>query len=253
MNRKTIIFWTLGIVAVIGVVAAGIWRALPKEADKHILVMFSEAERRYDFVDYESIILKHFDEHNINADVTFRYLDCERWAPGEEITKAKEIVETVNGKRRLDMIVTIGDQATYSTLCNDVKPINEIPVIFAAVQFPNWNQIKKFQNVTGLSDAPDVATNIHLAEKMAGKRQTFTLLDNTFLDNKMRELINSQLTDTADIINNLDWHESVLDLMTKYSDRFSITPLSLRRMWLNRKQGEEITKGEEQNLVRLLR
>ena len=253
MNRKTIIFWILGIVAVMGIIVAGIWYSMPKVADKHILVMFSEAERRYDFIDYESIILKHFDKHQINADVTFRYLDCERWAPGVEIEKAREIVEKANRQRKLDMIVTIGDQATYSTLCNNVKPINEIPVIFAAVQFPNWEQIKKYPNVTGLSDAPDVAKNIHLAEKMAGRRQTFTLLDNTFLDNKMREQINTQLTDTADIINNLDWHESVLDLMTKYSDRFSITPLSLRRMWLNRKQGEEITKGEEQNLVRLLR
>ena len=78
MNRKTIIFWILGIVAVMGIIVAGIWYSMPKVADKHILVMFSEAERRYDFIDYESIILKHFDKHQINADVTFRYLDCER-------------------------------------------------------------------------------------------------------------------------------------------------------------------------------
>ena len=253
MIKRKIIIWTLGIVAVMGVIAAGIWYSIPKVADKHILVMFSEAERRYDFIDYESIILKHFDKHNVNADVTFRFLDCERWAPEDEITKAKEIVETANRQRKLDMIVTIGDQATYSTLCNDVKPINEIPVVFAAVQYPNWDLIKKHINVTGLSDAPDVAKNIRLAEKLAGRRQTFTLLDNTFLDNKTRQLINQQLEVCYDIINNLDWHESVLDLMTKYSKSFSITPLSLRRMWLNRKQGEKITKGEEQNLVRLLR
>ena len=253
MIKRKIIIWTLGIVAVMGVIAAGIWYSIPKVADKHILVMFSEAERRYDFIDYESIILKHFDKHNVNADVTFRYLDCERWAPEDEITKAKEIVETANRQRKLDMIVTIGDQATYSTLCNDVKPINEIPVVFAAVQYPNWDLIKKHINVTGLSDAPDVAKNIRLAEKLAGRRQTFTLLDNTFLDNKTRQLINQQLEVCDDIINNLDWHESVLDLMTKYSKSFSITPLSLRRMWLNRKQGEPVTKGEEQNLVRLLR
>ena len=253
MIKRKIIIWTLGIVAVMGVIAAGIWYSIPKVADKHILVMFSEAERRYDFIDYESIILKHFDKHNVNADVTFRFLDCERWAPEDEITKAKEIVETANRQRKLDMIVTIGDQATYSTLCNDVKPINEIPVVFAAVQYPNWDLIKKHINVTGLSDAPDVAKNIRLAEKLAGRRQTFTLLDNTFLDNKTRQLINQQLEVCDDIINNLDWHESVLDLMTKYSKSFSITPLSLRRMWLNRKQGEEMTKGEAQNLVRLLR
>lgn len=253
MIKRKIIIWTLGIVAVMGVIAAGIWYSIPKVADKHILVMFSEAERRYDFIDYESIILKHFDKHNVNADVTFRYLDCERWAPEDEITKAKEIVETANRQRKLDMIVTIGDQATYSTLCNDVKPINEIPVVFAAVQYPNWELIKKHINVTGLSDAPDVAKNIRLAEKLAGRRQTFTLLDNTFLDNKTRQLINQQLEVCDDIINNLDWHESVLDLMTKYSKSFSITPLSLRRMWLNSKKGEPVSKGEEQNLVRLLR
>ena len=234
-------------------IAAGIWYSQPKQADKHILVMFSEAERRYDFTDYQTIIKKHLRQHHVNADITFRYLDCERWAPAEEIDKAREIVEKANKARRLDMIITIGDQATYSTLCNDIKPINTLPVIFAGVQYPNWEQIKKFRNVTGLSDAPDVAKNIHLAYKLAGKKQTFTLLDNTFLDNKTRQLINQQLIDSTDIINNLDWHESMLDLMTQYSDRFSITPLSLRRMWLNSKKGEPITKGEEQNLVRLLR
>ncbi|MGM9779988.1 MAG: ATP-binding protein [Prevotella sp.] len=253
MKKKKIIIWSLGIVAVLGVIAAGIWYSMPKVADKHILVMFSEAERRYDFVDYQSIILKHFDRHNINADVTFCYLDCERWTPGVEIDKAREIVEKANQKRKLDIIVTIGDQATYSTLCNDVKPINEIPVLFAGVQYPNWEQIRKYSNVTGLSDAPDVAKNIYLAEKLAGRRQTFTLLDNTFLDNKTRQLINQQLENRDDIINNLDWNESVLDLMTKHSKTFSITPLSLRRMWLNSKKGEELPKGEEQNLVRLLR
>ena len=82
MIKRKIIILTLGIVALTGVIAAGIWYSMPKVADKHILVMFSEAERRYDFIDYENIILKHFDEHDINADVTFRYLDCERWAPG---------------------------------------------------------------------------------------------------------------------------------------------------------------------------
>ena len=253
MKKGKVIAWTLGVVAVMAVIAAMIWHSMPKVADKHILVMFSESERRYDFLDYEQIILKHFDGHDINADVTFRYLECERWAPGEEIKKAGEILEKVNRHRKLDMIVTIGDQATYSTLCNNVKPINEIPLIFAAVQFPNWEQIKKYPNVAGLSDAPDVKKNILIAEKMAGRKQTFTLLDNTFLDNKMRELINNQLTDSSGIINNLDWHESVFDLITKYSDRFSITPLSLRRMWLNRKKDEVMTKGEEQNLVRLLR
>ena len=253
MKRRTIILWTLGLVAVMGVIVLATWRYMPKMPTKHILVMFSEAERRYDFLDYESIILKHLDNHNVNSVVTFQYLDCERWSPGDEIIKAREIVEKANRQRKLDMIVTIGDQATYSTLCNDVKPITDVPFVFAGVQFPNWEQIRNHPNVTGLSDAPNVAKNIVLAEKLAGRRQTFTLLDNTFLDNKMRDLINKQLADSADIINNLDWHESVNDLMTIYSKTFSITPLSLRRMWLNRKQGEVITKGEEQNLVRLLR
>lgn len=70
--KKKIIIWSLGIVVVVAAIAVGIWYSTPKVADKHILVMFSEAEKRYDFVDYPGIILEHLRKQGINADVTFR-------------------------------------------------------------------------------------------------------------------------------------------------------------------------------------
>ena len=110
--KKKIIIWSLGIVVVVAAIAVGIWYSTPKVADKHILVMFSEAEKRYDFVDYPGIILEHLRKQGINADVTFRYIDCEHWNPEEEIVQAGKIVKEEDARRKLDIIVTIGDQGT---------------------------------------------------------------------------------------------------------------------------------------------
>ena len=237
----------------IAVVAAGLHFFVFSQPKKHILVMFSDAERRYDFIDYPEIILDHIRKHGINADVTFRYLDCEHWNPEMEIVQAGKIVKEEDARRKLDIIVTIGDQGTYSTLCNDIPQVKELPFVFAAVQYPNANQIMTHPNVTGVSDTPDVARNIHFAYDMTGVKQTFTIMDETFLDRKTRAAINDQLVASPDIINNLDWHESVHDLITKYKDRYSITPLSLRNIAINTKTTEPMNEKLGQNLVVLLR
>ena len=243
----------MGIVVVVAAIAVGIWYSTPKVADKHILVMFSEAEKRYDFVDYPGIILEHLRKQGINADVTFRYIDCEHWNPEEEIVQAGKIVKEEDARRKLDIIVTIGDQGTYSTLCNDIPQVNELPFVFAAVQYPNANQIMNHKNVTGVSDTPDVVRNIRLAYDLTGVKQTFTIMDETFLDRKTRAAINDQLVSSPDIINNLDWHESIYDLITTYKDRYSITPLSLRNIAINTKTTEPMNEKLGQNLVVLLR
>ena len=253
MKKKKIIIWSLGIVVVVAAIAVGIWYSTPKVADKHILVMFSEAEKRYDFVDYPGIILEHLRKQGINADVTFRYIDCEHWNPEEEIVQAGKIVKEEDARRKLDIIVTIGDQGTYSTLCNDIPQVNELPFVFAAVQYPNANQIITHKNVTGVSDTPDVVRNIRLAYDLTGVKQTFTIMDETFLDRKTRAAINDQLVSSPDIINNLDWHESIYDLINTYKDRYSITPLSLRNIAINTKTTEPMNEKLGQNLVVLLR
>ena len=93
-----------------------------------------------------------------------------------------------------------------------------------------------------MSDTPDVVRNIRLAYDLTGVKQTFTIMDETFLDRKTRAAINDQLVSSPDIINNLDWHESIYDLITTYKDRYSITPLSLRNIAINTKTTEPMNE-----------
>ena len=253
MNKKKNIGWILGFVAVTTIIAAGYSFWVSSQPRKHILVMFSESERRYNFTDYPKAILNHLEDNKVYADVTFRYLDCEHWNPEDEIVQAGKIVAEEDEKRKIDIIVTIGDQATYSTLCNDITQVNTLPFVFAGVQYPNAKQLESHKNVTGVTDTPDVEQNIYISKELTGVSHTFTIMDETFLDRKTRANINEQLADNKLIINNLDWHESIHDLVTFYKGMYSISSLSLRNIAVKTKVTEPMNEKTGQNLVLLLR
>ena len=190
MNKKKNIGWILGFVAVTTIIAAGYSFWVSSQPRKHILVMFSESVRRYNFTDYPKAMLNHLEDNKVYADVTFRYLDCEHWNPEDEIVQAGKIVAEEDAKRKIDIIVTIGDQATYSTLCNDITQVNTLPFVFAGVQYPNAKQLESHKNVTGVTDTPDVEQNIYISKELTGVSHTFTIMDETFLDRKTRANIN---------------------------------------------------------------
>ena len=253
MNYKRITGWILGVVAVMAIIATGYSFWVSSQPRIHILVMFSESERRYNFTNYPQTILDHLEDNKVYADVTFRYLDCDHWNPEDEIVQAGKIVEEEDAKRKIDIIVTIGDQATYSTLCNDIPQVNTLPFVFAGVQYPNEKQMESHKNVTGVTDTPDVEQNIYIAKELTGVGHTFTIMDESFLDRKTRANINEQLANNKKVVNNLDWRESIHDLVTKYKGKYSITSLSLRNIAVNTKVTEPMNEKTGQNLVLLLR
>ena len=243
----------MGVVAVMAIIATGYSFWVSSQPRIHILVMFSESERRYNFTNYPQTILDHLEDNKVYADVTFRYLDCDHWNPEDEIVQAGKIVEEEDAKRKIDIIVTIGDQATYSTLCNDIPQVNTLPFVFAGVQYPNEKQMESHKNVTGVTDTPDVEQNIYIAKELTGVGHTFTIMDESFLDRKTRANINEQLANNKKVVNNLDWRESIHDLVTKYKGKYSITSLSLRNIAVNTKVTEPMNEKTGQNLVLLLR
>ena len=225
-----------------------------EENDKpHILVMFSEAKSAYQFADCEGLIAKALKDKGVDADITFDYLNCTHWEADREIVEARKIVERANAHKHLDMILLFGDQATYSTLCIDTPMMHTVPVVFGGVQFPNWDQLSCHDNVTGVSDPIDIVKNIEAAYKLTGKRQTFVMLNKAFLDRKVRAEIDNQLQKAQFVINNLNWEHSVTELITEHSDKYSMSVLSLRYLYLNSKITEPLDPNDGDNFRRVTR
>ena len=225
-----------------------------EENDKpHILVMFSEAKSAYQFADCEGLIAKALKDKGVDADITFDYLNCTHWEADREIVEARKIVERANAHKHLDMILLFGDQATYSTLCIDTPMMHTVPAVFGGVQFPNWDQLSCHNNVTGVSDPIDIVKNIEAANTLTGKKQTFVMLNKAFLDRKVRAEIDNQLQKAQFVINNLNWEHSVTELITEHSDKYSMTVLSLRYLYLNSKITEPLDPNDGDNFRRVTR
>ena len=263
--KKSYIGWVFAAVALVIVVICGIvitemvapgtfCSDREEENDKpHILVMFSESKNAYRFADCEGIITKALKDKGIDADITFDYLNCGHWEADREIEEARKIVERADNKKPLKMILLYGDQATYSTLSNDIPMMHRLPVVFGGVQFPNWDQIYCHDNVTGVTDPIDIVKNIEAAYTLTGRKMTFVMLNRAFLDRKTRECIDEQLNEAQYVINNLHWDYSVMELLTEHSDRYSMTVLSLRYLHLNSKKTEPIDPNDGDNFRRVTR
>ena len=263
--KKSYIGWLFAAVAVVVVVICGFViteKVAPgtfssdreEDNDKpHILVMFSENKEAYRFADCEGIIAKALKDKGVDADVTFEYLNCGHWEAEREIEEARKIVERANAYKPLAMIMLFGDQATYSTLCIDTPMMRTVPVVFGGVQFPNWDQLSCHENVTGASDPIDIVKNIEAAYTLTGRKMTFVMLNKAFLDRKMRDAIDNQLHKTKYVINNLNWDHSVMELLTENSDKYSMTVLSLRYLYLNCKKTEPLDPNDGDNFRRVTR
>ena len=68
--------------------------------------------------------------------------------------------------------------------------------MFGGVNYPNWELLKEYPNVTGFHDRMDLMKNIRLGAKLFGEDvELFTVLDSTYIDRQIRADIENQLKD----------------------------------------------------------
>lgn len=58
-------------------------------------------------------------------------------------------------KWKPEIILVNDDQTTYSLLKSHNPILKEIPIVFSGVNYPNWELIKQYDNVTGFEDKID--------------------------------------------------------------------------------------------------
>ena len=145
-----------------------------------VLVIHSYDSDYVVYPDYNRMILENFKKEGIKADLRIFYLDCEQYLEGPEKQRVYDYLDSI-GSWRPDLILVNEDQATYSTLACGHPLVFNTPVVFSGVNFPNWNLLKKFDNVTGYWDRPDYLETVNMIEELLGKTRIRFFYDNTFL------------------------------------------------------------------------
>ena len=241
----------VALVVVAAVVAVLLTQAL--RPTKHVVVMFSNTADQYAYVEFRKTLEKKFDKLGVKADITYLYLECERFSHDIEIQHAKVLVEDVMRSRRIDALITVGDQATYSLAQTGMDIVHNMPWVFVGVMYPNAKILENHTNLRGFTNTPDVPRNIQLSKTLTGNAATFTLIDRTYLDKLTMRNINEQLAGRNDIINNLDWKYAIVQLEQHHRDKGSITPFSLRNISSNTAMKEDQAYQGTMNLLHATR
>ena len=241
----------VALVVVAAVVAVLLTQAL--RPAKHVVVMFSNTADQYAYIEFRKTLEKKFDKLGVKADITYLYLECERFSHDIEIQHAKVLVEDVMRSRRIDALITVGDQATYSLAQTGMDIVHNVPWVFVGVMYPNAKILENHTNLRGFTNTPDVPRNIQLSKTLTGNAATFTLIDRTYLDKLTMRNINEQLAGRNDIINNLDWKYAIVQLEQLNRDKGSITPFSLRNISSNTAMKEDQAYQGTMNLLHATR
>ena len=215
--------------------------------------MFSGNESQYAYVEFRQALKQQLSSLDTRVEVTYCYLDCERYAHDPEIAQARRLIDDVQRKHPIDYLVTVGDQATYSTAQTTLPIVREVPWVFVGVLFPSDKILDKFPNLSGFTNTPDVIANIRLSKRLTGDNATYTLLDRTYLDRCTYRLIKKQLEADKDIVDNLDWTHTLLAIRQISQNHPSVTPFSLRDISSNTAVAEDKEYQGTMNLLHATR
>lgn len=164
--------------------------------ERRILIVHSYEESYVGYPDFNRLIDKEFRRNGVNADIRIVYLDCEAFQEEPELKYMYHLLDSVSDGWEPDIILVNDDQAAYSLFkcCHPLA--KEIPVVFGGVNYPNWELLKEYPNVTGFHDRMDLMKNIRLGAKLFGEDvELFTVLDSTYINRQIRADIENQLKD----------------------------------------------------------
>lgn len=164
--------------------------------ERRILIVHSYEESYVGYPDFNRLIDKEFRRNGVDADIRIVYLDCEAFQEEPELKYMYHLLDSVSDGWEPDIILVNDDQAAYSLFkcCHPLA--KEIPVVFGGVNYPNWELLKEYPNVTGFHDRMDLMKHIRLGAKLFGEDvELFTVLDSTYIDRQIRADIENQLKD----------------------------------------------------------
>lgn len=170
------------------------------ESKHSVVVIFSYEPEYNGYSGIEKKIKKEFEHSKINTDIDFFYLDCESYKEDDELKRMYDYLEMIQN-RNPETILVYDDQATYSLLACKHPTTYKVPIVFAGVNFPNWNLLKKYPNVTGLWDKPEFLKTTEMSDAIFGPMRINFWIDNTYLGKQCQQSLYQELKQN-DIIEN---------------------------------------------------
>lgn len=162
-----------------------------KKAHK-ILIIHSYTEKLDAYAQFGSLVQKSLTKKNIKTAIRTFYLDCERYNLHDEEERMYKFIESIQNWKP-DLILVNDDQATFTLMTCNHPFVKTIPVIFSAVNFPNWELLKEYPNVKGFWDKPDYINNIRLIEMLYGKSRVLFFKDMRFIGREAYNSIQNQM------------------------------------------------------------
>ena len=121
---------------------------------------------------------------------TIFYLDCDAYDKEDEEARIYSCLDTISAKP--DIILVCDDQATYSLLACGHPLLKKVPIVFSGVNFPNWDLLKQYPNVTGIWDNPNYRENIQMIEELMGIKRIRFFYDKTYNGKRVIERLAEQ-------------------------------------------------------------
>ena len=144
----------------------------PEAKRSRVLVIQSFRWDDKNYLELNSDIRKELGKNRVNADIRTFYLDCECYMAEEEEERMYNFIDTIR-LWKPDIILVNDDQATYTLMKCGHPFVKKVPVVFSGVNFPNWDLLEEYPNVTGSWDKIDYEENLRLIDQQMGKSRIY--------------------------------------------------------------------------------
>lgn len=218
---KYVLIFILSLFVFIGGLNYKRWYVTNNLTTKRISLIYSLSKKDIGNRDLEELLYQEFLKQGIKVTFDKFYLNCEKYTEKEEIEYIRKYLELLESKS-IDLILTIGDQATYSLLSTRHRLLSSIPVVASNVHFPNEELIEEYDSkkVYVLRDTPDLKRNIDFIKTL-------------YPHNNMEIIYNIDLTSLG--------HKS-FDMLSRVVDRQNVRFLGYQKAFVQECDFKHLTE-----------
>lgn len=242
------IIYIIALAMVVTAVAIGVFACEHSETKK-VVVFFSQGKDMHCYNNFIESLEKAFGKQPVNVSLSYLYLDCDKWGHNEEVEECRRLLDEARHNGDPDLLITIGDEVTYSVMTTRDTLTKTVPIVFGGVAFPNSGLLKRNPNLTGFTDSLNAVKNIYLAYKICGIHAVNTLLSDHYLDKQAKKLMKKQIADHPNITDNIGWEYTMFEIFNLPEGQFSITPFSLYNLDNNTAMDEKKDSLGNENLM----
>lgn len=218
---KYVLIFILSLFVFIGGLNYKHWLVTNKLTPKRISLIYSMAKNDIGNKKLEKLLYEEFRQQGIEPIFDKFYVDCAKLNEKEEVEHARKYLDLLESKFT-DLILIMGDQATYSFLSTRHRLLSSIPVVACNVRFPNEELIEEYdlKKVYVLRDSPDLKRNIDFIKAL-------------YPHNDMEIIYNIDFTYLG--------HKS-FDKLSKVVDRQSVRVLGYQKAFVQESDYEHLTE-----------